>query len=135
MNKNTIIGVVVGTVVLYALGYVIWVMLFADFFEANAGAATNVSREMPIIWAQIVGSALYAIALTLAIQGTPGTVMDGLKTGALVGILIWGTADFTLYGITQMNTLTAAIADTILEGVRGGIVGAIIAITLSKLKA
>jgi hypothetical protein len=35
--KRFIIGTVVGGIALYILGYVIWELVFADFFEANAG--------------------------------------------------------------------------------------------------
>jgi uncharacterized membrane protein len=137
MNKNAIIATVVGTVVLFVLGYVIWGMVFVDFFEANVGAATNVAREAPIIWAQILGCVLYGAAITLAIQGKgeSADVMAGLTTGAIVGVLIWGTADITLFSINQVNNLTGTIVDIVLEAVRGGITGAVVALTLSKVKA
>jgi hypothetical protein len=137
MNKNTIIATIVGAVLLFVLGYVIWGMLLVDFFAANAGTATNVARETPVMWAQILGCVLYGAAITLAIQGKGETadVMAGLTTGAIVGLLIWGTADFTLFSINHVNNLTATIADVVLEVVRGGITGAVVALTLSKVKA
>ena len=59
--------------------------------------------------------------------------MDGLKAGAVVGLLFWGTVDFIYYGYFNLNNLTGVIADTVLEGVRGGIVGAVIAGVLAKV--
>jgi hypothetical protein len=59
--------------------------------------------------------------------------VDGLKIGAVVGALLWGTADFIIFGVTNIDTLTGAVADTILEGVRGGITGGVIAAVLSKV--
>jgi hypothetical protein len=136
MNKNTVIGTVVGAIALQVLGFVIFAMLLADFFEVNSGSASGVAREVQVIWAQLVGAVLYAAAITLAIQAKgSAAVMDGLKAGAIVGLLIWGTADFTLYSLQNVNNLTATIVDTLLEVVRGGIVGALIALTMSKLKA
>jgi hypothetical protein len=72
--------------------------------------------------------------LTLALECRGGSVslVDALKVGAVVGFLLWGTADFILFGFTNLNNLTATIADFVLEGVRGGICGAIIAVVLSK---
>lgn len=135
MNKNLVIGSVVGAIVLFALGFVIWGMLAADFFAANEGSATGVNREAPILWAQGLGCLIYGVALTLAIQskGSSASVVDGLTAGALVGVLIWGTADFTLYSVQDVSTLAGTIVDTILEGIRGGIAGAIVALTLSKI--
>jgi len=136
INKKRIgIGTLVGLVVLYAIGWVFWEMLFADFFEANAGSATGLDRETPILWAALVGTLMYAKLLTLALesQGTDNSLVDGAKVGAVIGILVWGTADFTLFGLTNMNSLTGAVADTLLEGVRGGIAGAVVAAVLAKV--
>ena len=40
--KRFIIGTVVGGITLFILGYVIFELAFADFFDANAGSATGV---------------------------------------------------------------------------------------------
>ena len=53
--------------------------------------------------------------------------------GAIVGLLLWGTVDFIMYGYYNLSNLNAVIADTVLEGVRGGIVGAVIAAVLAKV--
>ena len=133
--KRMTIGTIVGGIVLYILGVVIWQMLFADFFAANAGSATGVAKEMPVIWAIALGSLLYAKLITYVLETGSGTksVMDGLKAGAVVGLLLWGTVDFIYYGYFNLNNLTGVIADTVLEGVRGGIVGAVIAGVLAKV--
>lgn len=133
--KRLGIGTLVGTIALYFLGMLIWQNLFADFFDANSGSVVGVDRESPIVWAVVVGSLFYAVLLTLALEsrGASKSLVDGLKIGAVVGALLWGTADFVMYGITNLDTLTGAVADTLLEGVRGGIAGAIIAVVLSKV--
>ncbi len=134
MNKRLIIGSVVGAAVLYALGIVFWGMLFAEFFFDNTGSATGVPREEAILWAAIVGALLYGAFLTLALESRGATaVMDASMVGAVVGLLLWGTADFILFANFNLNNLSATIADTVLEGVRAGIAGAIIALVLSKV--
>ena len=135
MNINKlVIGSVVGTVVLYALGMLIWTVMFADFFAANAGSATGVEREAMIIWSVVVGTLFYGILLTLGLEVSgKKTIAGGLLVGAVVGVGIWGTADFTHYGIANLDNLTATIADTVLEGVRGAITGAVVAVVLGKM--
>ena len=129
--KRLVIGSVVGTVVLYFVGMLIWIVLFADFFDANTGSAMGVDREAMIVWSVVLGTLCYAVLLTLGLEvsGKKG-VGGGILVGAVVGVLIWGTADFILYGITNLNTLTGAVADVVLEGVRGAIGGAVVALTL-----
>lgn len=133
--KRLSIGSVVGAVTLYLLGMLIWQVLFADFFEANSGSAVGVDRDTPIVWAIIVGTLCYAVLLTLSLEssGASKSLVDGLKVGAVMGALLWGTADFILFGFTNLSTLTGAVADTLLEGVRGGIAGGVIAVVLGKV--
>ena len=133
--KRLSIGSVVGLVALYILGFLIWQMVFTDFFAANAGSAEGVVREPPILWAIALGTLFYAVLLTLAIESQSGakSLATGLKVGAVVGFLLWGTADFVLFGFQNTSNLTATIADAVLEGIRGGIGGAIIAVVLSKV--
>jgi len=133
--KRLGIGSVVGTITLYLLGMLIWQNLFVEFFDANSGSAVGVDRESQIVWAVAVGSLFYAVLLTLALESRSASksLVDGLKIGAVVGALLWGTADFTIFGVSNISTLTGAVADTILEGVRGGITGGVIAAVLSKV--
>ena len=132
--KRLAIGSLVGLVTLYILGIVIWEQLFTDFFAAQAGSAQGVDREAPILWSILLGSLFYAVLLTLAIESRSGAAspVDALKVGAIVGFLLWGTTDFVLSGYQNVGTLTGTIADSLLEAVRGGTTGAIIALVLSK---
>jgi len=132
--KRLSIGAVVGGVVIYGLGILIWQMLFADFFEANRGSAMGVDREMPILWASALGALLYADLITYVLErGGSKSIADGATVGAIVGLLLWGTSDFTLYAYLTLDNLTATIADPVLEGIRGGITGAVIAAVLAKV--
>ncbi len=133
--KRFIIGTVVGGIALFILGYVIWDMLFADFFAANAGSATGVVKDPQVIWALALGSLCYAALLTLAIGTRAGsaTIVEGLKIGAIVGGLMWFGVDLILYAVWNVSNLTAAIADSVLELIRAGISGAVIAAVLAKI--
>jgi hypothetical protein len=133
--KRLLIGSIAGGVALYILGYVFWGTLFADFFAANAGSAEGVPRETEILWASGLGTLLYAVLVTMTIEARSGTtsVVDGLKAGAIVGFLVWGTADFIFYGNFNLSNLNATIADIALETVRAGVGGAVIAVVLSKI--
>lgn len=134
-TKRLVIGSVVGAIVLYAVGYLFWSMLFADFFAANAGSATGVPREASILWAEIVGVLSYGLFITLALGTRSGDagIGDGAKVGASVGFLIWFTVDIILFANFNLFNLTAMIADSVLEGIRAGIAGAVISAVLAKV--
>ena len=134
-TKRLIIGTLVGAITLFVLGYLIWELAFADFFAANAGSATGVERDPPLMWAVALGTVSYAALLTLAIgtRGGSATIVEGLKIGAIVGFLMWFGADFIIYGFQNVSNLTATIADSLLELIHGGIAGAVIAAVLAKV--
>ena len=132
--KRISIGTIVGGVVLYVLGFVFWEMLFADFFAANDGTATGVDREVPVMWAMILGTLIYAEAITFGIEARKAvTLVSGAVVGGVIGVWIWGTADLIIYSLTYLNQLPNVIADIVLEGLRGAIAGAVVALVLSKI--
>jgi uncharacterized membrane protein len=134
-TKQWVGGTVAGAVVLFAVGYVLFELLLKDFYAANSGSATGVYRDTQILWAVAVGALAYAALIIFALRGSAASLnlASGAKTGAIVGALIWACADFTLYGISNINTLTLAIVDPLVELVRGGITGAALAALLPKL--
>lgn len=135
-TKRLVIGTVVGGVVLFATGYLIFEMAFGSFYAANAGSATGVAREPQLVWAVALGALSYGVLVTLAIGSRAHSlnVGAGMKIGAIVGFLLWFTADFTLYGITNVGNLTRTVVDPLLELVHGGIAGGVIAVVLAKIR-
>ena len=65
MNTKTIVAGVIGGIVYFLLGWLIYGMLMSDFFEANSGSATGVMRadDEMIMW-----------ALALALRARAGSV-------------------------------------------------------------
>lgn len=133
--RKLVVGIVVGTIVAALVGIVVFDNLVADFYAANMGSASGVMRESQLLWAVILGTAAYAALITLALgtQADGTTLMGGAKTGAIVGLLVWGTANFVLLGIMNVHTPVLAIVDSVLEAVRAGITGAVIAVVAAKL--
>jgi hypothetical protein len=134
-TRQWVVGTIGGGVVLFALGYIIFEVLLGDFYAANGGSATGVEREPQILWALAIGALAYAALILVAIKAHTGSlsVATGMKAGATVGFLLWLCADFTLYGITNLNNLTLTIVDPLVELVHGGITGAVVAAFLPKL--
>ena len=133
--RRLVIGTLLGGIVVYALGYLIFILAFGRFYAANVGSATGVVRDPEIMWAVLVGSCAYAALITLmiGITGDAITAGEAMKRGATVGFLLWVTADFIFYGATNVQNLTRTAVDPVLELVRGGISGGIIAVILSKV--
>jgi hypothetical protein len=136
-SKGSVAAVLVGAIVVYAVGWALFDTIFASFYAANAGSATGVTREPRILWAALVGSLAYAALITYAMKRGAGAVSlaGGAQIGAIVGFLLWATVDFSFYGGMNLNNLTTTVVDPMLEFVRGGISGAVIALVLGKMSA
>lgn len=133
--KRFLAGTVVGGIVLYAVGYLIFTMAFASFYAANAGAATGVNRPAELMWAVVLGSLGYAALICYAMGAriTSG-LGGGAKIGAIVGFLMWFTVDFILYGVQDVSNLTRTIVDPLLEVIHGGVGGAVIGLVVGRMK-
>ena len=136
-SKRLVAGTLVGGVVLYAVGYLIFTLAFADFYAANAGSATGVDRGGELFWAVALANLAYAALVTFAIGNRVGSLSigGGAKIGAIVGFLLWFTADFVFYGTTNIANLTRTVVDPLLEIVHGGIGGIVIAAALARMPA
>jgi hypothetical protein len=134
--KRFIVGTLVGGVALYAVGYLIFVMTFGAFYAANAGSAAGVDRAEQLVWAVALGNLAYAALVVLVIANRESfSIAAGAQVGAVVGFLIWVTADFIVYGTTNIANLTRTVVDPLLEIVHGGIGGAVIAGVLKSMPA
>lgn len=133
--KRFIIGTVVGGIAFYILGYIIWDILVADFYAANRGSAVGLTKDAPVLWAAAVGTLAYAALVTLGLGTRAGatTVMDGVKVGAVVGFLLWLTVNMIFFAYFNISNLTVTIVDPLLEAVRAGLGGAVIAVVLGKV--
>ena len=134
-TRRILIGTLVGGVAMYVLGYLIFDMAFGAFYAANVGSATGVARDVYLQWAVALGSLSLAALVTLAIETRSGplTIGKGFGTAAVVGFLLWLGVDCTRYGMTNVPNLTRTLVDPLLEIVRTGAVGAIVAAVLVRV--
>ncbi len=133
--KKFVIGTVVGGIVLFFAGYLIFNTILGSFFAANSGSATGVSRDPMMLWSIGVGCLAFA-ALICFCMGTRAAsgLAAGAKVGAVVGLLAAAFVDFVMYGTTNVSNLSATIVDPLATALHGGIGGAAIGLVLAKLK-
>ena len=127
--KRFVVGTLVGLVVLFVLDRVIFDWLFGTFYMEESGGAIGIDREGTVWWALVVGMLFYSVVINVCLDFVKGgvTIGKGALVGAVVGLGVWGTTDFTLYAVTGINTLTLTLVDPLLEFVHGGLSGAVIA--------
>jgi hypothetical protein len=136
--KQLVISTIVGALTLSASGYVIFGIAFPEFFTnfMNAGSAMNVERQPPMLWAVALAMLSYGLLMTLAVgsRASSLTTRAGVTAGAVVSFLLWFTADFMLYGISNVGSLKGTVTDPLLEMVPGAIAGGVIAAVLRTIR-
>ena len=136
--KQLVTGAVVGAATLSVSGYLMFWIALGDFYThaLTAGSATGVPRQSPVVWAIMLGAVSYGALLTLAIgsRGGSASVRTGIVVGAIVGFLVWCTADFMLYGISNVLDLSSTLIDPLIEVVPSAIAGGAIAAALQRIR-
>ena len=137
-TKRVAIGTVVGGISMFVAAYLIWSLLLptmsiGDNLWDGAFEAAGVARESPILWAFFLSNVPAAALVTLAIErGGSSTIGGGVKTGAIVGFLVWSSVDLAYYGNTTIFDLTSTLVDPLLATVHFGIGGGAIAAVLGR---
>ena len=119
-----------GGTVMYLSGLFLWERYYAverflppQFVDNQL--ASEVSRDLAIVWADIAGALVLAVLLTMVISWRDrSSVVDGLKTGAMVGIMIWGGVDLALYANFEFFSAAALITDPVIESLKFAAAGA-----------
>jgi hypothetical protein len=114
--------------VLFFVGYLIFGILTVDFFEANRGSATGVPKDPINFVALAVGQLAWGSLLTLILNWrSSSSIGQGASIGAIVGVLVFAGIDLTLYATSNVQNMTAALADVVLTTVLFAVAGAAIA--------
>jgi hypothetical protein len=130
-------GTVFGGIVYFLLGWLVYGILLMDFFSANMNqCATKPGGDMTW-WAMIVSNLATALLLTLILKwsGAKG-IVDGLKTGAVFGILLTFSFDLSAWSMTTMySNFGSLLVDIIVSTMILAVVGMIIVLLRGKEKA
>ena len=132
-TKKLVTGIVVGGITMFVVGYLIFDMAMAGFYETNNAAAFGVGREA-ILWLPVaLGIASLATLVTLCIGWSwAKNASQGFKVGGMVGFLVWFGVDLIYHGNLTVSTNIFPLVDASLEMVRTGIGGAVIAAVLGR---
>ena len=134
--KNRILATLIGFIVLFLLGWLIYGMLLMDFYGNNAGSASGVMRaegEM-VWWALILGNFFQAYLLVYIFGNWANvtTFSDGLKAGAIIGLIMGLAFNLTMYGTSNIMNMTSALVDPFVSAVMMAITGGVIGVMLGR---
>lgn len=127
-TKNFLVSGLVGGVVSFFLGWLIWGILFKDFFPQPEESTNN----MAMIF---LGSLCFGLLLSFIFVkwAQISTATTGAKAGASLGLLIALYLDFFQLAMNPDATSEMMALDVVLSVVMAAIIGAIIGAVNGKL--
>ena len=134
MNMKILKGTVIGGVAFFFLGWLVWSILLADVMTNLMDTSLNRPDTEMVWWAIILSNLVFAQLLTLILKwsGANGA-LDGLKIGALVGLLYALTVDLGMYSMTTMiKSVSGIVVDVLVYTVVTAVIGLIIVLTWGK---
>ena len=128
-------GTVFGGITFFFLGWVVYGILLADFMAAHSDASLNRPDDQMVWWAMILSNLVLGLLVTLVLKWSGAVKFaDGLKTGAIFGLLMGLTMDLMMYSMTTQYDLTVVFVDVIMYAVLLAIMGLVIVLTWGKDK-
>ena len=127
------IAIFAGGVAYFLLGGVIYEILLGGFYESNLGSATGVVRDVPVFWALALSQFGLAAMVTYVFHHVGVTSAgDGVKTGAIFGLLFGFAISINLFAATNWSNMNVALVEPFVTAVRISLGGAVIGWALGE---
>ena len=131
-SKSNLLATLATAIFLFFGGYLVWMVLTADYFAAHAGSATGVWKDPVDLVFIALGCLVQAFFLsTIYSKWARGihSVKEGLEFGALVGAFTGFGIGLLWYGSSNLSAdLTSVLVEGVIEVIFYGIAGVIIAV-------
>lgn len=127
-TQKFLVSGIIGGVVAFFAGWLIYGMVMMDFFAKNAGTATGIMRgDTEMVWWSLVAGNLFMglfISYIFNRWANITTLAAGASAGAVLGLLMSAGTDLIMYGTSHIMNLTATVVDILTGAIMSAIVGA-----------
>ena len=128
-TKQNLLATLAGFVAMFLLGFVIWGVAFAGFFQAHSLA--DVMKDPPDLLTIALGNLVGTFAMSsLYGKWARGvhSIKEGFQFGLWIGLLIGVGLGLVWCGTSELMDTTGYVVEAILDLVFYGIIGAVIAL-------
>ncbi|PHS54021.1 MAG: hypothetical protein COB01_02430 [Lutibacter sp.] len=131
--KNKILAIICGTVALFGLGYLIYVVLGLNALNGPEAAAVFTKLELaPIILMEVLYATLMIIIFSKWTQIK--TFSEGAFAGLIMGAFIGGCSTLEVFATSELVNLTGVLMAVGTFGVRFAVAGGVIGWFLGNTK-
>lgn len=127
MNTKTLVGGLIGGVVAFLLGWLIFGILLMKFYQSNMVSYAGLLKDPPEMWAIAVANLAFGIFMAYVLNlGNINSVSKGFTTGLIVGLLTQAGFDLLLHGQMNLYNTQLLVIDIVASGVFSGVIAAVI---------
>ena len=135
--KKLFIGGIVGGILYFLLGWLVYGKLMAGFFADHPGEVAMVQRaqnEMQFLYIAL-GSLLQGFLLAfIFVKANVRGAVSGFITGGVIGGLGAAGMDCIMYGTSKMVSKMAMAGDVVAAAVMAAVIGAIVGLVMGMGK-
>lgn len=135
--KKLLVGGIVGGILYFGLGYLVYGNLLMSFMKNHQGTAMGVDRTMEDFQFLylIIGNLLSGFLLAyIFVKANVSTAASGFVTGGIIGLLNSASFNSIMYGVTNIMSKTGMATHVVAATVISAVVGAIIAMVMGMGK-
>lgn len=136
MNKKAWLAGLAGGVAAYFTGWILYGMILMKFMAAHTTPYTGLFKEKMNMVTIAIGCFVWAYTITWVYHNFSGkkTVLGGLVTGLILGLLIETGMSLSFYGNWNLYDTTYLIVDWFAMGVYSAVTGAVVGLVLRDKK-
>ncbi|TAI47987.1 hypothetical protein EW142_15155 [Flagellimonas allohymeniacidonis] len=135
-SKSNLLATLIAGVVMFFLGFLIWGIATADFFEEHS--IVNAMKAEPNLGLIALGNLVGAFVLsTLYSKWARGhhSIGQGFQFGAWIGVFVGISMGLIWYATAEWMDLTGHVVEAVIDIAYYGIIGAVIAFIYQKTAA
>mgnify|MGYP000890038707 CR=1 FL=1 len=133
--KKLAIGGIVGGILFFLLGWLIYGMLLMDFMKNHPGVVSGYNKAEPDMLYLAIGNLISGLLMAyIFTKAGVNTLMSGLITGLVVGLLMATSMDCIMYATTNLVSKNMMMADVLASTAMSAVTGAVVGLVLGKIK-
>ena len=127
MKSKTLVGGLIGGVISFLLGWLIFGVLLHDYYQANTIQYTWLYKANPVLWALIIANLSWGLLLAVIMDAAgANSITKGFSWGFMVFLLMALGFDMLSVGLMNLIKIRLALVDTAVNALFGGVIGAVI---------